>query len=302
MRNLLRSGSLTILTGFLLAALPGCRGFLENPFAEEKRAETSTLPAKPAPPALPSKYQLRVAPYVFHSDIDLQRDPDLFTDLAGLRDQVVKELNLPTSDRSVLVYLFEDREAYEKYMRVRYPDLPRRRAFFVAQPRGMGREDLIVFTYWGDYIQQDLRHELTHALLHSVLKDVPLWLDEGLAEYFELPPDRDGVNENHLAHIRRSTVAPFRPDLNRLEALADVGQMTPAEYRESWAWVHFFLRSKPEVKQVVLDYLQHLQHLRPKQKPMALRPRLLAATQAPEISVSSHVGQIEPPPRRTVQR
>ena len=24
---------------------------------------------------------------------------------------------------------------------------------------------------------------MTHALLHSVIKDVPLWLDEGLAEF-----------------------------------------------------------------------------------------------------------------------
>ena len=41
----------------------------------------------------------------------------------------------------------------------------------------------------GDHLRTDLRHELTHALLHGVLKDVPLWLDEGLAGFFELPPD-----------------------------------------------------------------------------------------------------------------
>ena len=86
------------------------------------------------------------------------------------------------------VYLFEDRDAYERFMQSRYPNLPRRRAFFVAQPRGVGGgDDLLVYTFWGERIRQDLRHELTHALLHSVLKDVPLWLDEGLAEYFELP-------------------------------------------------------------------------------------------------------------------
>ena len=32
----------------------------------------------------------------------------------------------------------------------------------------------------------DLRHECTHALLHAVLPAVPLWLDEGLAKYFEV--------------------------------------------------------------------------------------------------------------------
>ena len=73
------------------------------------------------------------------------------------------------------------------FMVSKYPKLPSRRAFFVAQTRGVGRsEDLLIYTYWGERVQQDLRHELTHALLHSVLKDVPLWLDEGLAEYYEL--------------------------------------------------------------------------------------------------------------------
>ena len=33
----------------------------------------------------------------------------------------------------------------------------------------------------------DLRHETTHAVLHGLLPMVPLWLDEGLAEYFEAP-------------------------------------------------------------------------------------------------------------------
>ena len=55
----------------------------------------------------------------------------------------------------------------------------------------------MVYTYWGNRIQQDLRHELTHAILHSVLKDVPLWLDEGLAEYFEVPHGWKGVNPSN---------------------------------------------------------------------------------------------------------
>src|SRR5947199_3220316 len=100
-------------------------------------------------------------------------------------------------------------------MRTRYPDLPKRRAFFVAQPRTVGgTDDLLVYTFWGDRVRQDLRHELTHALLHCVLKDVPLWLDEGLAEYFEVPPGTDGVNPQHLDLVRKG---PFAPGLARLE-------------------------------------------------------------------------------------
>src|SRR5438034_4869221 len=115
-------------------------------------------------------------------------------------------------------------------MRAKYPELPKRRAFFVAQPRSVGgAEDLMVYTYWGERIQQDLRHELTHALLHSVLKDVPLWLDEGLAECYEMPAAWKGVNYQHLEQLRRGPQGPAKVDLARLEQLTDVQQMTPAE-------------------------------------------------------------------------
>src|SRR5205085_653856 len=139
--------------------------------------KSDTLPVKevnatsPGGVSKPCKYSVRVAPYVFLSDFELKRDLPLFSELAALRDQVYKELQLPSAETPVYVYLFEDRQQYEAFMGSRYPDLPRRRAFFIAQPR-VGGEDLLVFTSWGDRVQQDLRHELTHALLHSVLKDV----------------------------------------------------------------------------------------------------------------------------------
>src|SRR5207302_2820246 len=135
-----------------------------------------------------------------------------------------------------------DQETYKRFMQARYPDLPERRAFFIAQPHTIGgQDDLIVCTYWGKNIQQDLRHELTHALLHSVIRDVPLWLDEGLAEYFELPPDQQGVNPVHLEHLCQAADGPGRLDLARLEGLSRVGQMNKEEYREAWAWVHLML-------------------------------------------------------------
>ena len=69
-----------------------------------------------------------------------------------------------------------------------------------------GPRDLLVYTFWSDHLRQDLRHELTHALLNGVTKEVPLWLDEGLAEYYELPPERDGMNAGHLQAFRKGEV------------------------------------------------------------------------------------------------
>lgn len=274
----------------------GCQSLHWNPSGGEKPDKSDSAGKEPLPP--PSQHSLRIAPYIFLSDFELKRDLPLFRDLSNLRDQVYGELQLPPSDVAIQVFVFEDRDRYERYIRSKYPDLPKRRAFFVAQPHSVGGgEDLLVYTYWGDRIGEDLRHELTHALLHSVLKDVPLWLDEGLAEYFETPAESQGINPQHLGHLRPGAKEPFKPDLDRLEKLGQVQQMSPAEYREAWAWVHLMLRGKAETKAVLIRYLQQL---RVNPTPGPLRPLLAEALPAPEESLFKHVASLEAVPRRRV--
>lgn len=237
---------------------------------------------------MPGKHSSRVSQFVFYYDFELPKNNNLFAELSTMRENIYKELALPPSNTPVQVYLFEDRDKYEKYMKGKYPDLPKRRAFFVAQPKRLGgTDDLLVYTSWGDRVQQDLRHELTHALLHSALKDVPLWLDEGLAEYFEMPPSWNGVNYQHLESLRNGT-AKF--DLDRLERLADVQQMTPTEYREAWAWTHLMLRTTPEAKQALLSYLQDL---RTNSRPGSLKPRLERAFSNLDDSVRRHLADLD---------
>jgi hypothetical protein len=275
-----------------LVLFAGCNSFKLGLLPTDKGDKS--LPASTSS-TLPAKDSFRIAPYVFHADFELKRDLPLFKELAHLRDQVNQELQLPGNTAVVHVYLFEDRDRYERFMEVRYPQLPRRRAFFVAQPRtaALGSpDDLLVYTFWGDRIQQDLRHELTHALLHSVLRGVPLWLDEGLAEFFELPPGRNGVNASHVEQLRRAAGGPDRFDLARLEALSEVDQMTPAEYREAWAWVHFLLRSQPEVRTVLLQYVAQL---RTTANPGPLGPRLAAVLTSPRDALERHLAGLDNP-------
>lgn len=253
----------------------------------------SEQPDKDAVAGTPSKYSVRVSQFVFLSDFEIRRDLPIFKDLSVLREHVYRELRLPPSSTEVFVYLFENKEHYEKFMQAKYPYLPKRRAFFVAQPRRLGgAEDLMVYTYWGNRIQQDLRHELTHALLHCVLKDVPLWLDEGLAEYFEVPTGWNGVNPQHIEQLRQ---AGTKFDLDRLENLKDVQQMTPAEYREAWAWVHLMMRGSPRTKQVLVQYLQELRN---NPNPGPIRPRLMPALPAPDTVLVTHLADLETQVRR----
>jgi hypothetical protein len=250
-------------------------------------------PAAPAAP--PGKHATRRGAYVFYTDFELDPDDPLFAELEALPDRVFGELRLPPGNTVIQVFLFDTQERYERYMFApkerggRYPHLPTRRAYFITEPRVGGGDELKVFTWMGDHLWTDLRHELTHALLRGPLRDVPLWLDEGLAGYFELPPGNGGVNPHHLETLRRG---PFRPDLARLEGLADVRQMEKPEYREAWAWVHLMLRGDPAARKVLHEYLQAL---RTNPQPGPLLPRLREAVGDPEAALARHLAAVEFP-------
>jgi hypothetical protein len=275
----------------LLLGSIGCNSFSLHLLSREKNDKALADP-RLAAPAPPGRYSFRIAPFVFLSDFELDRKNPLFTELAQLSDQVYHDLQLTPSHCVVQVYLFENKDRYDEYMHAAYPTLPARRAFFIQQQRAMGNaDDLMVYTCWGERIVQDLRHELTHALLHSVIRDVPLWLDEGLAEYFELPPSDHGINASHVETLRRDLGVCFQPDLDRLERMREVNEMKGPEYREAWLWVHLMM-TRPEAKAVLLTYLQEL---RTRTKSSNLGPRLAGVYPKLGDEFKKHLDRLELP-------
>jgi hypothetical protein len=210
---------------------------------------------------LPVRNSMVLDQLVIFSDTPLPRNHRLLEELRTLRTLVSTKLGLPVSDEPIHVYLFSTADDFEAFLRAKHPDLPRRRAFFVESDTRLS-----VYAYWGDRVAEDLRHEVVHGYLHAVVPNLPLWLDEGLAEYFEVPRGEVGLNRAHLDQL----AAGWQPDLARLEQLSTVGQMTQADYAESWAWVHYLLESVPRHRQVLNDHLQHL----------------MGSTEPPPLSVS----------------
>jgi hypothetical protein len=220
--------------------------------------------------APPAKHSIRADELLLQSDFKLQKDHPLIVDLVTLRNRILSELQLPTPREQVVVYLFETEAEYLQYLDATYPGLPRRRAYFVGTPR-----ELAVYTYWGERIQEDLRHEYTHGILHACLKHVPLWLDEGLAEYFEVTgTDAAPLNREHASELAVILANGWRPDMRRLEQIEKFEQMQRIDYQESWAWVHFMLHGTPEARDALLSYLADLRH---ESGPTALSQRLADA-------------------------
>jgi hypothetical protein len=272
----------SLLAAASVLTLAGCPHFKLLPAGNEKVENTGKEAL-----ARPNHYSVRQGQYVFHSDFELKADTPLFQELGDLREKVYKELEVPSSNSLIDVYLFADETRYKQYLRRNYPGLPERRAFFMTGGPAGAAEERLVFTYKSDRLRQDLRHELTHALLHSALKGVPIWLDEGLAEFFELPAENDGLN---VAHVRKQRKDGIHGDLKRLEKLSGVDDMHPAEYREAWAWVYLMMRGTPQAREVLLTYLQQL---RTSPNPGPLQPRLASVMTSPEDSLDKLLAALD---------
>ena len=201
---------------------------------------------------VPTQYQTRTGPYCVYTNTPMSAEAPAIRHLQSLERQVETALGVrvPPGSEPIEVYILDSPDAFRHFLTFYYPELPPRRAFFLAQ--GTRR---VVYTYQGTRLEEDLRHEATHALLHAAVPDLPLWLDEGLAEYFEVDDSREGRNAEHLARLPDDFASGFTPDLKRLEALKDVRKMTPRDYRESWAWVHYLLNGPPAAKAALLGEL-----------------------------------------------
>ncbi|HLJ12544.1 MAG TPA: hypothetical protein VKU82_15220 [Planctomycetaceae bacterium] len=246
----------------------------------------SCAAARPARIALPAANSIRSDQLVIVSDIKLPSDHPLIADLKALRRQVSERLEIPLGTKAVTVYLFSNELEYTQYLKATFPGYPPRRAYFIQTP---GRE-LAVYTWWGDRIQEDLRHEFTHGLLHASLESVPLWLDEGLAEYFEVAGGTPGhVNLEHAQSLAMAVQNGWRPDLDRLESLEKVEHMKRPDYRESWAWVHYMLHGSPDTRQVLLNYLHEL---RTNPNPGSLHQRLLIESPDSDVRLLSYIASM----------
>ena len=308
-RRLRTSAQLGTLAGLALAL--GCSSISPK---RSERPSTDTTPLgemaramapKPVSTKRPAAYTARVGPYAFHTDFPLDVSDPLYRELEDLPEQIEHELQLTTGQSLIQVFLFDDEEKYHAFLRAKDPKLPLRSAYFFAEPvRGYSNgPDLQVYTWFSPRLKTDLRHELTHALLHGSLKSVPIWLDEGLAGFFEQPPGNDGVNPLHLDALRtpESSTWPsnFMADLARLEKLKEVGQMGRAEYQEAWAWVHYMLRGEAVARKV---FLEHLKSLRNNPNAGTLSSKLEPEVGEPNSAMMKHLQRIELPRGKVTAR
>ena len=224
----------------------------------------------------------QIGPFIIQATFDLKPYEKLFAELPELQRELSRTLGVATAKGPIYVYLFDGDDQYRKFTQQHFPKVPYRPALFVLEHGSPG-----VYTYRKADLDIDLRHECTHALLHGALPVVPLWLDEGIAKYFEVPAGQRAFDHPYFEDLKWkwSLRLGMVRSIESLEQRDDLSQMDGADYRYSWAWVHFMLHGPAPAHQALVEYLACYQQSTP---PGKLSARLAQAVPNPTQQMIQH--------------
>ena len=192
---------------------------------------------------------------VVQANFPLTEITSILGEIEQLQYDLTYYVGVPAPREKIELCLFKDEASYINFLREVFPRAPRdRRALFIKLD---GKPGVLLVQKTKDF-EIDLRHEMTHAIVHASIPRVPIWLDEGLAKYFELPAHERKTGHPYLSSVRWNARMASVPSLDRLVKLEGIDDMGAREYRDSWAWVHFMIHRSPETQQLLAAYLQML--------------------------------------------
>lgn len=224
------------------------------PVSDVPSATTETSEPSDGPIFLP--YHEVLGRVVCQSDFPLDDMEIIRTEIRNLQKDLIDYLGVPEPKEKIEICVFRERESYVAFLKTNCPQAPLNRPALYVKDQGPG----YVFLQLDEKLILNLRHEMTHAFLNSTLKNVPIWLDEGLAKYFETPAGERGKANPFLLPVadRAESVFIPVPSLPSLEKLNGIGDMGPVQYRNAWAWTHFLIHYSPETQRILGLYLQTL--------------------------------------------
>jgi tetratricopeptide (TPR) repeat protein len=174
----------------------------------------------------------------------------------------IRDAGQPPAMPTVL-YAFDDRKAMEPFVPL-YHGKPATLGGYCLCG-GTADENLIVASLSSNWDSAAIIfHEYTHLLIRNATHTIPVWLNEGIAEYystFRLTDDgrRAEIGRPIVPHVAllRTQMIPL-PELvavDQSSALYNEGDRRSVFYAESWALTHFLLTERPDGTAAVNKYV-----------------------------------------------
>ncbi len=268
----------------MLRVFPSLLLFLLLPISPSVGQEESTLDLRPSfSKRLP--YSQVCGVVVCQSDTPLSGLQSTVDEITQLQVDLKKYLAIPEANQKIELCVFSTEKAYRSFLEHEFPGAPKDRRALYVKKDGPG----IVLLQRTDDFEIDLRHEMTHAIIHASIESVPIWLDEGLAKYFEPRPEERAFHNPYLGKVRFAARFGSVPSLERLEKLENISEMDDIrEYRESWAWIHYLLHGSPQTHRLLAGYLQLLAQADGKKPLPKLAPLLRKTVNGPVADYKRH--------------
>src|SRR5438270_4777799 len=186
-----------------------------------------------------------------YSSADDYTTRSVASDLVRLRNAlgVVTQLKV-RSPLQTRVFIFGDRRSFEQYCQAAIGRSDNLAGVFLSDRDG--NHVLIAGSAKG--VDRVVYHELTHYFLrNTVSSHVPLWFNEGLAEFYStFTGSKDAVDvgrpvEEHVAWLRNEPLIPLKDlfAINHDSKEYHEGNRQGVFYAESWALVHYLMIGNP---------------------------------------------------------
>jgi tetratricopeptide (TPR) repeat protein len=186
-----------------------------------------------------------------YSSADDATTRDVASDLVRLRGAlgVVTKLKV-RSPLPTRVYIFGDRRSFEQYCQAAIGRSDNLSGVFLSDRDG----NHVLIAGGSKGVDRVVFHELTHYFLrNTVSTHVPLWFNEGLAEFYStFSARKDTVSvglpvAEHLAWLHQQTLIPLKDLFAITHDSKDYneGNRQGVFYAESWALVHYLMVGNP---------------------------------------------------------
>ncbi|HEY0512006.1 MAG TPA: tetratricopeptide repeat protein [Thermoanaerobaculia bacterium] len=220
-------------------------------------------PARALPSPKDPWIELHTANFTLFSDAGERKTRDIGVDLERLRD-VLSQLSpglALSSPVPTYIFVFRNAASFQPYEKTYNGQPLTAGGYFLSRQLA---NYVAINAYQHGEEQAIIYHEYIHYVTRTTYASLPLWLHEGLAEYystFQVGRDEARIGlpvREHVLWLRQHPMIPLTTLFALDERSPEYNETSRRGgfYAESWALVHYLISGSPERHRQTAEYLR----------------------------------------------